>query len=86
MQIQKAVFAQLRHPDGEGGAFPSSLDATDALAAAICHCGAAGIPDVLRQAGVHARRTSGTRSRSLRDVFTERTVARMLAAEQKKRG
>ena len=35
MQIQKAVFAQLRHPDGEGGAFPSSLDATDALAAAI---------------------------------------------------
>lgn len=86
MQIQKSVLAQLRHPDGEGGAFPSSLDATDALAAAVCHCGAAGIPDILRQASVHARRTSGARSRSLRDVFTERTVARMLAADQKERG
>ena len=86
IQIQKAVFAQLRHPDGEGEAFPSSPDATDALAAAICHCGAARMPDVLRQAGVHLPRTRGARSRSLRDVFTERTVARMLAAEQKKRG
>jgi len=86
MQIQKSVFAQLRHAGGEGGEFPSSLDATDALAAAVCHCGAAGIPDILRQAGVHERRKGGARSRSLRDVFTERTVGRMLAAEQKKRG
>lgn len=85
MQVQKAVFSQLRHPAGETGVFPSSQDATDALAAAICYCGAARLPDVLRQVGV-PQRTGGRQARSLRDVFTEQTVAQMLAAEQKKRG
>ena len=86
MQVQKAVFAQLHHPDGKAGVFPESPDATDALAAAVCHCGAARMPDALRQIGAQTRRSGRTRARSLRDVFTEHTVAEMLAAEQKKRG
>ncbi len=86
MQVQKAVFSQLRHPDGEAGVFPSSQDATDALAAAICYCGAARMPEVLRQVGTQQRHTGGRHVRSLRDVFTEQTVAQMLAAEHKKRG
>ncbi len=86
MQVQKAVFAQLRHPDGKVGVFPSSQDATDALATAICYCGAAGLPDMLGQAGAQQRHTSGRQARSLREVFTEQRVAQMLAAEQKKRG
>ena len=84
MQVQKAVFSQLRHPDGEAGVFPSSQDATDALAAAICYCSAARMPDMLRQAGAQPRRSGGRKARSLRDVFTEQTVAQMLAADPKK--
>ena len=84
MQVQKAVFAQLRHPDGQAGVFPSSLDATDALAAAICYCGAARMPDMLRQVGAQPQRVGSRKARSLRDVFTEQTVAQMLAADQKK--
>ena len=86
MQVQKAVFSQLCHPDGEAGVFPSSQDATDALAAAICYCGAARLPEVIRQAGAQQRHTGGRQVRSLSDVFTEQTVAQMLAAEHKKRG
>ena len=86
VQVQKAVFSQLRHPDGTGGTFPTSQDATDALAAAVCHCGAAGMPAVLRQVGAQQQRAGGRRARSLRDVFSEQTVAKMLAAKQKKRG
>ncbi len=84
MQVQKAVFSQLRHPDGEAGVFPSSQDATDALATAICYCSAARMPDMLRQVGAQPQRAGGRKARSLRDVFTEQTVAQMLAADPKK--
>ena len=84
IQVQKAVFSQLRHPDGEAGVFPSSQDATDALATAICYCSAARMPDMLRKVGAQPQRSRSRKARSLRDVFTEQTVAQMLAADPKK--
>jgi crossover junction endodeoxyribonuclease RuvC len=83
-QVQKAVFALLgggRPPEVVG--LPMSKDATDALAAAICH---AQFSPVSRQLQVLPGMTGKTaqwgrsRTRSLRNVLPKKTVEQLLAA------
>lgn len=85
LQVQNAVIAQLSRGVGNSvPSFPKSEDATDALAAAVCHCGSARFSDgfspntVLRSVG------RGRASRTLRKMFSEGDVARILEKRKTK--
>jgi len=83
-QIQKAVHALLgegRSPEVVG--LPLSMDATDALAAALCHLQSSSLSGQLQEFFGGARRTKGMlrpRLRSLRNVLPRKTVEQLLAA------
>jgi hypothetical protein len=89
MQVQKAVFALLgggRSPEALG--LPISNDATDALAAAICHAQSSplsgriqGLEDVKGGLASVLR----PRSRSLRTVLSKKAVEELLAAAPRRR-
>jgi len=80
MQVQKAVFALLG--DGEKPetlGLPVSKDATDALAAAICHLHTSRLADRIQAAEGRAfYKVQG--QRSLRNVLSKKTVGQLLAA------
>lgn len=84
LQIQKAVFALLgggRAPEALG--LPTSKDATDALAAALCHLQSSSLSGQLQElTGLtgKAAQWRGSRSRSLRNVLPRKTVEQLLAA------
>ena len=88
LQVQKAVFAQLsggEKPETLG--LPVSKDATDALAAAICHLNASRLAERIE---VEAGRLQDTRygvqaqRRSLRNVLPKRTVEQLLASTRQR--
>lgn len=87
-QVQKAVHALLgggRSPEALG--LPVSMDATDALAAAICHLQSSSLSGRLQELVGSGRKTLGTfrsRSRSLRNVLPRKTVEQLLAATQRR--
>lgn len=86
-QVQKAVYALLgggRSPETLG--LPSSMDATDALAAAICHLQSSSLAGHLQELTGRGRRALGTRSRirSLRNVLPRKTVEQLVAAAQRR--
>ena len=82
-QVQKAVFALLGSAAPEALGLPVSQDATDALAAAICHLNAARLSEQILAAGgpgkVIQYRAQGQR-RSLRNVLAKSTVDQLLAS------
>lgn len=67
LQIQKAVIDQLVCPNVSANDIPSSPDATDALAVAMCHCSVARIPEALRVTHAARRRMRTTRLGSVAD-------------------
>lgn len=87
-QVQKAVHALFdggRSPAAVG--LPVSMDATDALAAAICHLQSSSLSGRLQELVGSGRKTLGTfrsRSRSLRQVLPRKTVEQLLAATQRR--
>jgi crossover junction endodeoxyribonuclease RuvC len=87
-QVQKAVYALLgggRSPEALG--LPISLDATDALAAAICHLQSSSLSGQVQELIDGGRKTLGTfhsRSRSLRNVLPRKAVEQLLAATQRR--
>jgi crossover junction endodeoxyribonuclease RuvC len=83
IQVQKAVYAMLsRGGSSTGLGMPTQMDATDALAAAICHAQSSGrVQELVDEAGQSAAWTR-PRSRSLRTILPKKTVARLLAAAQ----
>lgn len=87
-QVQKAVHALLgggRAPEALG--LPSSMDATDALAAAICHLQSSSLSGQLRELAGSGKRTLHglhSRPRSLRNVLPRKTVEELLAATQRR--
>lgn len=87
-QVQKAVYALLgggRAPEIIG--LPSSMDATDALAAAICHLQASSLSGQLRELVGGSKRTLSSlhsRPRSLRNVLPRKMVEELLAAKRRR--
>ncbi len=87
-QVQKAVFALLsggRSPEALG--LPVSKDATDALAAAICHAQSSPLSGWLReldQAKEGLTSLLRSRPRSLRNVLSKKMVEQLLAASQQR--
>ena len=82
-QVQKAVFAVLGSATPKALGLPVSQDATDALAAAICHLSAARLSERIVAAGDPGKVVSYTargQRRSLRNVLAKSTVAQLLAA------
>jgi crossover junction endodeoxyribonuclease RuvC len=88
VQVQKAVYALLgrgRSPEAMG--LPLSMDATDALAAALCHLQSSSLSEQLHEFVGDGRRTAGLlrpRSRSLRNVLPKRAVEQLLATTQRR--
>ena len=89
LQVQKAVYRILgggRPPEVLG--IPTSLDATDALAAAICHAQSSSLSGRLQELTSETGRTlswTRTRSRSLRNVLSPKAVEQLLATTQRRR-
>ena len=85
-QVQKAVYALLGSKAMPGVApqdlgLPMSQDATDALAAAICHLNSSQLAELLREEKekTHgAGRTDPDRARLLRSAFAKRPLPRSL--------
>jgi crossover junction endodeoxyribonuclease RuvC len=83
-QVQKAVFALLsggRTPESAG--LPVSKDATDALAAAICHLNTSRLAEEVKKAEGRLEVTGyrlQERTRSLRNVLPKKRVDQLLAA------
>lgn len=88
IQVQKAVHALLREGRSpELVAFPNSMDATDALAAAICHLQSSSLSGQLRElegSGRKVLRSLHSRPRSLRNVLPRKTVEALLEAKQRR--
>jgi crossover junction endodeoxyribonuclease RuvC len=85
-QVQKSVFALLgkgRAPEAVG--LPTSQDATDALAAALCHAQFSSLPGRLQElTGITGKGANWGRSRSLRNVLPKKTVEQLLLAAQQR--
>src|SRR5262245_34155266 len=82
-QVQKAVFALLGSKVVETLGPPVSQDATDALAAAICHLNTARLSERVLEVGGQGkviRYTGQGQRRSLRNVLAKSTVAQLLAS------
>lgn len=85
-QVQKAVYALLTGRSPEALRLPVSMDATDALAAAICHLQSSPLSAQLQEV-MGGRRTLGalhSRPRSLRTVLPKKTVEQLLATSQRR--
>ncbi|MBI3799592.1 MAG: crossover junction endodeoxyribonuclease RuvC [Deltaproteobacteria bacterium] len=82
-QVQKAVFAFLGSKVAETLGPPVSQDATDALAAAICHLNTSRLSERIQEVGGQGKvlryKGQGQR-RSLRNVLAKSTVAQLLAS------
>lgn len=89
LQVQKAVYSILGGGrTSEVLGIPTSLDATDALAAAICHAQSSSLSGRLQELTSETGRTlswTRTRSRSLRNVLSPKAVEQLLAATQRRR-
>jgi len=84
LQVQKAVFALLGAPRApETMGFPVSQDATDALAAALCHLNSSRLVERIRDAtakeGKYKERDS-ERLQLLHSAFQKRSLPRSLPA------
>ena len=82
LQVQKAVFSLLGAPqDTETMSFPTSQDATDALAAALCHLNSSRLVERIRatmaKEGKKTERDS-ERLQLLRSAFQKRSLPRSL--------
>jgi len=85
LQVQNAVIAQLSRGCGSSApSFPKSEDATDALAAAVCHCGTTRFSDGLSPENGFRSVRRGRSSRTLRKMFSEGAVARILEERKPK--
>jgi crossover junction endodeoxyribonuclease RuvC len=88
MQVQKAVFALLSNGSSpEALGLPVSKDATDALAAAICHLQSSSLSGRLQELGsAKGGSTSLLRSRprSLRNVLPKKTIEQLLITAQQR--
>jgi crossover junction endodeoxyribonuclease RuvC len=88
VQVQKAVYALLgggRSPEVVG--LPLSMDATDALAAALCHVQSSSLSGQLHElvgGGRGTARMLRPRSRSLRNVLPKKAVEQLLAITQRR--
>ena len=84
LQVQKAVFALLgggANPQALG--LPVSKDATDALAAALCHLQTTRLAEQVQKAADGRRQAinwAGSHTRSLRNVLPQKTIEQLLAA------
>jgi len=82
-QVQKAVFALLGGEALEALGLPVSQDATDALAAAICHLNTSRLLERIQEAGGQGKvlryRGQG-QHRSLRNVLAKSAVDQLLAS------
>jgi crossover junction endodeoxyribonuclease RuvC len=83
-QVQKAVFALLGSRVAEALGPPVSQDATDALAAALCHLNTVRLSErILGELGAQGKiikyQGQGQR-RSLRNVLAKSTIAQLLAS------
>jgi crossover junction endodeoxyribonuclease RuvC len=89
-QVQKAVFALLgRGKDPSALGLPVSKDATDALAAAICHVHASRLAEQIQRAAGNSQKAanwSRPRTRSLRNVLPRTTVEQLLATTKNRGG
>lgn len=85
-QVQQAVFALLADRQvPETLKLPVSKDATDALAAALCHLNSARLTERLQAAGdMLPLPRIQRRSRSLRNVLTKKTVSQLLTAARRR--
>jgi len=82
-QVQKAVFALLGGEAPEALGLPVSQDATDALAAAICHLNTSRLSERIQEAGGQGKviRYKGQgQPRSLRNVLAKSAVDQLLAS------
>ena len=84
LQVQKAVFSLLGAPqDTETMSFPTSQDATDALAAALCHLNSSRLVERIRatmaKEGKKTERDT-ERLQLLRSAFQKRSLPRSLPA------
>jgi crossover junction endodeoxyribonuclease RuvC len=86
MQVQKSVFALLaKETTTRVVKLPVSKDATDALAAAMCHLNTSSFSDLLQETRGRKQKPIDWRSpqkRSLRNVLPQSTVIQLLAAEK----
>jgi crossover junction endodeoxyribonuclease RuvC len=84
LQVQKAVFALLgggENPQALG--LPMSKDATDALAAALCHLNSAKLTElILATQGRGQGPRYGGQRRTLRNVLPKGTIDKLLATAQ----
>jgi crossover junction endodeoxyribonuclease RuvC len=84
LQVQKAVFSLLGEPPGAGTmSFPTSQDATDALAAALCHLNSSRLVERIREATAREGRERGQdseRLQLLRSAFQKRSLPRSVPA------
>ncbi len=78
-QVQKAVFSLL---GSETSALPTSQDATDALAAAVCHCHTSPLADQIQtQLAAATGRRGKRRLRSWRQVSADSLDPKLLVRE-----
>lgn len=86
-QVQEAVLALLRNGKStEMRDFPTSQDATDALAAAICHFNSSRLAERIEEANARDSRTGmadNTRIQLLRSAFLKRSLPRTLSVRHK---
>jgi crossover junction endodeoxyribonuclease RuvC len=86
-QVQDAVFTLLGH--GKSRAvhdFPTSQDATDALAAALCHCNSSRLAERIQAATARDGRTGmadSSRLQLLKSAFLKRSLPRTLPTVHK---
>jgi hypothetical protein len=90
VQVQKAVFAHLGLPhDGQTIGLAASKDATDALAAALCHLNSSRFIEQVRAATVKDGRGTGQdseRVQLLRSAFQKRSLPRSVPTVLKVKG
>jgi len=86
-QVQEAVLALLRNGKStEMRDFPTSQDATDALAAAICHFNSSRLAERIEEANARDSRigmVDNTRIQLLRSAFLKRSLPRTLSIRRK---
>lgn len=84
LQVQKAVFALLGAPRApEAMGFPVSQDATDALAAALCHLNGSRLVERIREATAKEGRPTerdSERLQLLHSAFQKRSLPRSVPA------
>jgi crossover junction endodeoxyribonuclease RuvC len=86
-QVQEAVLALLSNrPGTDKREFPTSQDATDALAAAICHFNSSRLAERIQEASTRDSRAGvadAARMQLLRSAFLKRSLPRSLSFSRK---